>query len=156
MFSIIYCFIPVFLAGYQLYLMKVRESVQWKTKKGKICYHCKEDLHLSDDAMLKRLLDTRDFSQLCVSCNRDRKITQIRNPLIKWKFKFLKFIISENFQKLNIIFMVSVFSVIVLDLVLIFLGFKFRLWPVYGTLNLIYYLISIYKTFYTSTKKPSE
>jgi len=156
MIGLIYCFIPIFLLLYQLWVMKKRTSITWNIKKGEICYHCKESLNLSDDLLFKRLLDPTDYSQLCISCNRDKKIQQIKRPYLKWKFKFLNFIISKDFNKFNLIFVISIFSIIILDVILISIGTKIRLWPVYGTINLIFYLISIYRTFYTTTKKPSE
>ena len=153
MFSLIFCFLPVLLAVFHTFLLKKRKSISWNIEKGEICYHCKESLNLSDDLILKRLLDPKDYSSLCVSCNRDRKIQQIKKPYLKWKFKFLNAIVTKSLSKISLIFMVIVFSLIALDVILIFSGIKFRLWPIYGSLNLIFYFITIYKTIYTSPKK---
>jgi hypothetical protein len=61
--------------------------------------------------------------------------------------------VGENTSKFNIIFIGIIFLLIALDIILISVGIKFRLWPVYGTLNLLFYFFSIYKTFYTTSKK---
>lgn len=156
MFSLIYCFLPVLLAAVHILLIKKRNSISWNIEKGEICYHCKESLNLSDDLMFKRLLDPKDYSSLCVSCNRDRKIQQIKKPYLKWKFKFLNSIVTKDLSKINLIFMVIVFSLIALDVILLFAGIKFRLWPLYCTLNLLYYFLTISKTLYTTTKKTSD
>jgi hypothetical protein len=114
--------------------------------------------------MIKRLLDCcqswngfsfqpKDYSQLCVSCNRDRKIQQIKRPYTKWKFNFLNFLISDKFSKLNIIFIVSIALFIVGDVILNFTGSKIRLWSIYGTMNFILYFVTIYRTIYTTQKK---
>jgi len=153
MFGIIFCFSPLILLCYHLYLIKKRTSLSWGIKKGEICYHCKESLNLSNDIMVKRLLDPKDYSSLCVSCNRDRKIQQIKRPYTKWKFNFLNFLISDKFSKLNIIFIVSIALFIVGDVVLNFTGSKIRLWSIYGTMNFILYFVTIYRTIYTTQKK---
>ena len=153
MFGIIFCFSPLILLCYHLYLIKKRTSLSWSIKKGEICYHCKESLNLSNDIMVKRLLDPKDYSSLCVSCNRDRKIQQIKRPYTKLKFNFLNFLISDKFSKLNIIFIVSIALFIVGDVVLNFTGSKIRLWSIYGTMNFILYFVTIYRTIYTTQKK---
>jgi hypothetical protein len=153
MFSLIYCFLPLLLSVFHVYLIKKRKSLSWNIRKGEICYHCKDSLNLSDDLILKRLLDPKNYCSLCVSCNRDRKIQQIKRPYLKWKFKMFNSMVSENTSKFNIIFIAIIFLLIALDIVLISVGIKFRLWPVYGTLNLLFYFFSIYKTFYTTSKK---
>lgn len=156
MFSVIYCCIPIILFVLQLYLMKSRTSVLYKIKRGEICYNCKESLNVSDYLLWKRISNYADYSQLCVSCDRDKKLTQIKKPLlVKWKYNFLKFLIN-NSKKFNITSVVIILSLIISDLILGFFGYKFGLWIIYGTLNLIFYFISLKRILYTSIKKTSD
>lgn len=156
MFSIIFCFLPILFMIFQLYLLKSRNSVTWEIKKGHICYNCKEDLNISEKDSWDRMMKSEDFSKLCISCSRDQKISALKSPLLKWKFKIQKRMIGDKFDKLYWFFTPAVFLVIVLDLILMFYKIRLNLWIVYGSINLIWWILMIWRSLYTTQKKPSE
>lgn len=155
MIAIIFGFLPIILIPIGILLTRRRESLTWEIRKGKICYNCKQDTNISDDLMFKRLLDQTDYSKLCVSCVRDMKITSIRNPLILIKHKFLKYMITKNFDKLSIYFGVIIFILITIDVIFMMNGIRLRLFWIYSSINLLLWSLIFYKIIYT-TKKPSE
>jgi len=157
MFVIIFCFIPILFTILHFYLLKKRKSLDWEIKKGQICYNCKEDLNISEKESWNRIMKSEDFSKLCVSCNRDQKISSLSNPFFRWKYKFQKVLISNNkYNKITLIFPIVAFSSIILDLILKFNHIDLNLWIVYGSANIIWYLIMTWRTIYTTQKKPSE
>jgi hypothetical protein len=156
MFSTIFVFLPFLFFIFQFYCEKKRKSVSWEIKKGQICYNCKESLNVSEEDIWDRLMKDKDYSKICISCNRDRKISLLKNPLLIWKYKFQKFIISDKFKKIHWIFLPLAFFFIILDLVLIFCGVRLKMWLVYGSINIIWWFIITWKIYYTTIKKPSE
>jgi hypothetical protein len=153
MFAIIFCFLPFLFFIFQFYFLKKRKSLSWEIKKGHICYNCKESLDISEREIWDRMMKSDDYSKICLSCNRDRKLSSLKNPLLKWKFKIQKILITDRLDKLHWIFSPIVFSLIILDVIFIFSGVKFRLWVFYGSFNLIWWSIITCKTIYTTTKK---
>ena len=139
-----------------MYLMKSRESVSWDVRKGKKCYNCKDDLDLSNEDLLKRLLDDKNHKRLCISCSRDMKLSLIKNPISSLKFKFHKYLFSEESDKMVYYFTVFVFFFILLDIILMIFGIRAKLYLIYGTVNIIFWIVNTYKTIYTTTKKTSE
>jgi len=97
-------------------------------------------------------MKSEDFSKICISCSRDRKISLLKKPLFIWKYKFQKAIVSNKF-KIHWIFLPIIFFFIILDVILIFCGIRLGLWLVYGSLNIIWWLIITYKTYYTTIEK---
>jgi hypothetical protein len=156
MFEIIYCFLPFLFFIFQFYFLKKRKSLSWEIKKGHICYNCKESLNISEKEIWDRMMKSDDYSKLCLSCNRDRKLSQLENPILIWKHKLQKIMVTKKFEKIHIKFLPIVFLLIVLDVILLFLGIKLYLWILYGSLNIIWWSMITYKTYYTSQKKPSE
>ena len=99
MFNIIYCFLPIFLVIFNMYLLKSREYISWDVKKGKMCYNCKTDLNLSEEEIFKRLGNYSDeHMKLCLSCSRDIKLSSIISPIKTLKFKFERFH-SKNYSR---------------------------------------------------------
>lgn len=156
MFSIIYCLLPLVFIFFQFSILKKRNSLSWEIKKGKICYNCKEDLNLSEKETFERLMKSEDYSKICIPCSRDRKISLLQYPYLIIKYKFQKYLISQKFNKLNIYFLISVLFFIILDVIFKINGISSSLYLVYGSINIIYWCISIYRTIYMSNKKPSE
>ncbi len=156
MFSIIFCFLPILFMIFQFYLLKSRNSVTWEIKKGHICYNCKENSNISEKDKWDRMMKSEDFSKLCISCSRDQKISTLKNPLLRWKFKIQKRMIGDKFDKLYWFFTPAVFLVIVVDLILMFYKIRLNLWIVYGSINLIWWILMIWRSLYTTQKKPSE
>jgi hypothetical protein len=155
MFSILYCLLPVILIPITILLSKNRESLMWYIRKGKICYNCKENLNLSDEDLMSRVMIDNNFSNICTQCSRDIKISSISNPLISIKYKFHKFLISKKFDRLAWYFGGFAFFFIIADVVFMSFGHKLSLFWIYGTINILSWFINIYKIYYT-TKKPSE
>jgi hypothetical protein len=156
MFSIIYCLLPIVFVFFQISILKKRNSLSWEIKKGKICYNCKEDLNLSEKETFERLMKSEDYSKICIPCSRDRKISLLQHPYLIIKYKFQKFVVTQKFDKLNKYFLISVCFFIILDIVFKLFGMNISLYLVYGSINIIYWCISIYRTIYMSNKKPSE
>ena len=156
MFSIIYCLLPLVFIFFQFSILKKRNSLSWEIKKGKICYNCKEDLNLSEKETFERLMKSEDYSKICIPCSRDRKISLLQYPYLIIKYKFQKYLISQKFNKLNIYFLISVLFFIILDVIFKINGISSSLYLVYGSINIIYWCISIYRTIYMSNKNPSE
>jgi hypothetical protein len=152
MFSVIFCFLPFLFLFFQFYILKKRRTLVWEIKKGEICYNCKESLNIPEKDIWDRLMKSEDFSKICISCSRDRKISLLKKPLLIWKYKFQKSIVSNKF-KIHWIFLPIIFFFIILDAILIFCGIRLGLWLVYGSLNIIWWLIITYKTYYTTMKK---
>lgn len=156
MFSIVYCFLPIIFIPFSMYLLKRREYVSWDVRKGKKCYNCKMDLTLSNEELLKRLLDDKSHDRLCISCSRDMKLSLIKSPISSLKFKFHKYLFSKKSDKMVYYFAGFVFFFIILDITLMFFGVKLKLYLIYGTINIIFWIVNTYKTIYTTTKKTSE
>ena len=125
-------------------------------KKGQICHNCKEDLNISEQDTWDRMMKSKDFSKLCITCNRDQKISTLKNPLLRWKFKIQKRMIGDKFDKLYWVFTRVVFLVIIVDLILIFYKIRLNLWIVYGSINLVWWILMTWRSLYTTIKKPSE
>lgn len=154
-FSLLFNLIPLLLIPISMYFTIKRKSLSWELKKGTICRNCKKDLGLSELEILSRIDSGDDFSKICVQCSRDIKIDSIKNPLINLKYKFKNYLISEESDKLVWYFTAAVFFFIGLDITLMLFEIKLGLSWIYGSLNIIFWIISIYKIFLT-TKKPSE
>jgi hypothetical protein len=154
-FSLLFNIIPFILIPISMYLTKKRKSLIWEIRKATICYNCKEDLGLSEMKLLSRIMDPKDFSKLCVQCTRDIKIESIKNPTLNLKYKFKKYLISKKSDKLIWYFTAAAFFFIGLDITLMLFEIKLGLSWIYGSVNIIFWLVSIYKIFLT-TKKPSE
>jgi len=82
----------------------------------------------------------------------------LRSPFLVWKHRLQKMIISDDFDKKYIrIFLPIVLLLITLDFILIFFGIKLKLWLLYGSINIIWWITITWRTYYTTTqKKPSE
>ena len=145
--------IPLIIWSYVLSLK--RNSLAFEMKTGWICHCCRDGLDMTDEEKLKKLFSRPKSYHVCISCLRERKLKMLKNPLLKWKYKFWdRFImVSEPYTR---IYLILVFSLIALDLIFIFTGVKFRLALAYGTTNLIYWILTLYKVYYVSIKKPSE
>ena len=157
MFSIIYCFFPILLVIFNMYLLKSREYISWDVKKGKMCYNCKTDLNLSEEEIFKRLGNYIDeHMKLCLSCSRDIKLSSIISPIKSLKFKFERFLFSKKSDNIFYYFTGFVFFFIILDIILISFGIKMKLYLIYGTINILFWILTTYKTIYTTIKKPSE
>ena len=156
MFNILYCFLPIIFIPFSMYLLKSREYVSWDVRKGKKCYNCKVNLTLSNEELLKRLLDDESHDRLCISCSRDMKLSLIKNPISSLKFTFHKYLFSKKSDKMVYYFAGFVFFFILLDITLVFFGVKLKLYLIYGTINIIFWIVNTYKTIYTTTKKTSE
>lgn len=156
MISVIYSLFPILLIPISMILMVRRKSLSWEIKKGKICYNCKDNLNLSDKDLMSRLVDDNCHSKLCTSCLRDIKINSIRNPLFNLKYKFQRYLIDKKSDKLIWYFFGSVFFFIGLDILLMYFGIKLHLSWIYSTINIVFWIFSIYKILYTTTKKTSE
>lgn len=156
MFSIIYSLFPLLLIPISMILTVKRKSLSWEMKMGKICYNCKEYLNLSNKDLMSRLMDENDHSKLCISCSRDTKINSIRNPLINLKYKFQKYLTSKKSDNLIWYFTLAAFLFIVLDILLMYFGIKLHLSWIYSSINIVFWISSIYKILYTTTKKTSE
>lgn len=156
MFKLIYLLLPLLLGVIYYFFSRKRKLLDWNIRKGVICYNCKEDMNLDDGILLSRVLDLTDFKILCKVCNRENKISQLKKPYLKWKFQFQSFVVSKKFKKIYWIFPTIICSIIFIDTLSIFLDHRLELWPIYGTLNLIFYFLFFYKLKYTTIKKPSE
>lgn len=152
MFSVIYSLFPLLLIPISMYLLSKRKSLLWDIKKGKICYNCKDDLNLSDSDLMKRIMFDTNHAKLCLSCSRDVKINSIRNPLINLKHKFESYLISKHSDKLVWYFTGAAVVFIILDIVLISFGIKIHLSLIYTSINMIFWIINIYKILYTTKK----
>ena len=147
MFSIIYCFFPILLVIFNMYLLKSRDYVSWDVKKGKMCYNCKTDLNLSEEEIFKRLGNYSDEHM---------KLCPIISPIRSLKFKFERFLFSKKSDNIFYYFTGFVFFFIILDIIFISFGIKIKLYLIYGTTNILFWILTTYKTIYTSIKKPSE
>lgn len=156
MFGLIYCLLPILLFFILMFYSNKRKNLDWNIRKGQVCYNCKEEIDLADGVLLSRILDLKDFKILCKSCDREIKISQLQKPYLKWKYKFHNYLVSKSFKKIYWIFPIFVGSIIFIDVLSIVFGNKLHLWPIYGTLNIIFYSILFYKLYFTSIKKPSE
>ncbi len=157
MFSIIYCFLPILFIIFDMYLLKSREYISWDVKKGKMCYNCKSDLNLSEEEIFKRIGNySNEHMKLCLSCSRDIKLRSIINPIRSLKFKFEKSLFSKKYDKIFYYFIGFFSFFIILDIILISSGIKMKLYLIYGTINILFWILNIYKTIYTTIKKPSE
>lgn len=157
MLSTIWCLLPILFIIYDIHLHKKRESISYSINIGKICYNCKCDLNLEDNDIIIRTFDVEEHQTLCKSCNRDQKLNTLHNSLIIYKYKFQKFIVSVKYIKLIYWFTIPVFFFILLHILFLIIGIKLNILPwIYGGLNISYWIINIYKTKYTTIKKPSE
>lgn len=156
MFSVIYCFLPLLFIPFNIFLEKRRESISWEVKRGKKCFSCKENLDLPEEDLFKRILDDKELTQLCVSCSRDMKLSLIKNPISSLKFKFHKYLFSNKSNNIVYYFTIGVFIFILLDTYLIYSGIRMKLYLIYGTMNIIFWIVNTYKTYYTTIKKPQK
>jgi len=153
MLYLFFCLLPILIIPISMYLTIKRDSLNWEIKKGKICYHCKSTLNLSDKDLMSRIMIDRDFTTLCLQCSRDNKINSIKNPILKYKYRFQKYLVQKKSDKITIYFAITSFFFITLDIILVAFSIKTRLSLVYGSINLIFWFINIYKILYTTKKK---
>ena len=103
-------------------------------KSGLNCYECSQ--HIQDLCP--------DHALLCKSCERDRSVKSILNPVKALRYKFHKLFFSKNFEKhLGKILILAV-SLLVVQVILLFFDIKISSIFVNAILT-IYWLLMIYR-----------
>lgn len=149
MISIIFSFIPIILIVIWMAFSTKRNSLSWEIKKGYNCYNCKSVIQLTVDETNKRLFNDDEQIQLCTTCNRDRKIKSINNKFIHKFYKFQNWLVSKKSDKMFVWFITPISIFLILGVILS----NRYISCISSTLNSIYLIIQIYKTYYTSQKK---
>lgn len=104
-------------------------------KSGLNCYECSQDI--PDDL-------TPDHALLCKSCERDKSVKSILNPIKAFKYKFHKFFFSKNFEKHLAKILIFAVSLIVIQIILLF--FDIKISSIFINLLLsVYWFLMIYR-----------
>lgn len=147
MLSLIISLIPFFLiAFYFIYLkskggMKSYANSMSNKKLGIICYECSYDI--SHEYSDKIFTPTQDI-RICKSCERDRKIKSLTNPLKSSYYKFDRIFFDKKFEKYLFILLVSAISLIVIQLILSIFKVTNSSMPT-NILLTIYWIFMIYR-----------
>ena len=118
MISFIISLIPLlFIAYYLIVLKRSSVSIYIKSlsakKNGSICYNCSSDIDPS--------IKTNWFSgkaTLCISCERDRSVKTLINPLKSRLYKFDKYFFNEKFEKYQMILLIISISIMFINIIL--------------------------------------
>lgn len=119
MISFVISLIPLlFIVYYLIVLKRSSVSIYIKSlsakKTGSICYNCSSDIF---DPSIK----TNWFSgkaTLCLSCERDRSVKTLINPLKSRLYKFDKYFFNEKFEKYQMILLIISISIIFINIIL--------------------------------------
>jgi hypothetical protein len=155
MLSLIISLIPFFLiAFYFLYLkskggMKSYANSMSNKKLGIICYECSYDLsqECSDKIFTQSgapFLKPNHHIRICKSCERDRKVKSLINPLKSSYYKFDTIFFDTKFEKYLFIILMSAISLIFLQLILSIFKVASSSIPT-NTLLTIYWVFMIYR-----------
>jgi hypothetical protein len=140
MISILFSVLPFVLIVFYYIMLSAKgglsdfaTNLRYK-KSGLNCYECSQHIHdLCPDHAL-----------LCKSCERDRSVKSILNPIKAFKYKFDKFFFSKNFEKHLSKILIFAISLIVVQVILLFFDIKISSIFVNAILT-IYWLLMIYR-----------
>jgi len=147
MLSFIISLIPFFLiAFYFIYLkskggMKSYANSMSNKKLGIVCYECSSNI--SSEYSDKIFTPSQEI-RICKSCERDRKVKSLINPLKSNYYKFDTIFFNKKFEKYLFILLVSAISLIVIQLVLSIFKFTNSSIPT-NILLTIYWVFMIYR-----------
>lgn len=130
---------------YILFLSRRRKSIFYDIKYGHRCYICKETIEKEHN--LFDLLDDKEKIVACVSCERDRKLNEViggkKYVIFNWVKKYL---ISDNFKKICIWFVILQSCAILLLIFSLIFKLKFNVGIITNSFNIIYWIIIVIKT----------
>jgi hypothetical protein len=125
LFSTISIICTIFFYSKTFILLKKKKSHTWELKKGIMCYSCKEIIN-EDDWKFNHDISKEDF-KLCTSCERDQKLDEfIPSNFIKQKYinNFKKYLISKKSNKIIVIYIILVISLLSTDIITKLVGLK--------------------------------
>ena len=115
MISLIISLIPLSMICYYFIYMKISGGAKnyvsnlGDKKRGLDCYECSTELSTE--------IDYSDLSKcdpkLCLSCDRDRAVKTLFNPIRSRIYKFDKFFFTKNFEK-------YIFGLLIISLIVVF------------------------------------
>lgn len=139
MISLIISIIPFFLIAYYFFFLKRKsKEYSWnliQKKSGSMCYKCSEDLSNSGQDLVS------GTPTLCTSCDRDRSIKKVLNPIRVSRYKFDKFFFHKDFEKYLGGILLFVFGTLLLQIILMFLDYKSSSIPTNLLLTLYWFLL---------------
>lgn len=144
--EIIYCF----CLGNKL------KSIRYDLQSGLRCYCCKKEIELSDIEKYDKWMGHDKGLKLCKSCNRDVKINKLFNAKYIWIDKIKRFLLSSNFEKINIFIILFMCIFLVGSLVLEHVFKIYWVFDLYNISFILYYVMIIYKLKIESIKKASK
>ena len=140
MISILFSVLPFVLIVFYYIMINAKgglsdfsTNLRYK-KSGLNCYECSQ--HIQDLCP--------DHALLCKSCERDRSVKSILNPVKALRYKFHKLFFSKNFEKHTILILILASSLFVVQVILLFFDIKISSIFVNAILT-IYWLLMIYR-----------
>jgi len=141
MISLIISIVPIFLIiFYFVYIKRVGGLGTYiknlsNKKNGISCYECNSDLDL---------FPVKHDPKVCQSCERDRRVKFLINPLKSKYYDFDKIFFDAKFDKYLSILLFIAIGLILFDVVLIFFDIRMSSIP-NNILLVIYWLLMIYR-----------
>jgi len=141
MISLIISLVPIFLIiFYFVYIKRVGGLGTYiknlsNKKNGISCYECNSDLDL---------FPVKHDPKVCQSCERDRRVKFLINPLKSKYYDFDKIFFDAKFDKYLSILLFIAIGLILFDVVLIFFDIRMSSIP-NNILLVIYWLLMIYR-----------
>lgn len=149
LFSTISIICTIFFYSKTFILLNKKKSHSWEFKKGILCYSCKEIVS-EDDWIYNHDMSKEDF-KLCTYCERDQKLDEfIPSNFIKQKYinNFKKYLISKKSNKLIVIYIIMLISLLSTDIITKLVGLKdIKIFNLsLSFLNILYSIIVFYRT----------
>ena len=155
MISFIISLLPLSMICYYFFIIKrngVKDYVSnlGDKKRGQNCYECY--------TLLNSKIDYTNFDKcdpkLCLSCERDRAVKSLFNPLKSRIYKFDKFFFIKKFEKYQFVILIVSLGVIIVNIILSF--FEIKISSIPGNLLLsLYWFLMIYRV-KIANKKSSQ
>jgi hypothetical protein len=140
MISFILSLVPLFLIFYYFFMLKNKISDYSHflvlKKSGRCCYKCNQK---------NKFEEIQYRLYLCKSCDREMSVDSIISPMLFLKNRFLKFIFSNRFEKLQTILLYLTIVFLFLNLILSFFEYDINSIPS-SLLLCLYWILMIYRT----------
>jgi hypothetical protein len=148
--------IPLFEIMYYFYLNTKLKSIRYDLQSGIKCYCCKKEIELSDEELYDKYMGRDKGLKLCKSCNRNVKINKLFNVKYIWIDKIKRFLLNDNFEKINVFIIMFFIIFFIIGIVLKIMFKVYWVFDLYNISFILYYIMIIYKLKIESIKKTSE
>lgn len=150
--SFISVLIPFIFILYWFYIQRTRENISFDIRYGLRCYSCKEKTGYDITSRFVNN-DIVEKLEICRSCEREERL----NMLLKGRLninRVKRFLISNKSKRLQGILLVTIISLVIIDIVMIF-TLKIKIFSIISSFfTIAFWCIFIGRFMIASIKKP--